>query len=275
MTASRVHAVIAAGLENPHLLARWRVEPDLLRNCGVNPYDLDLDALWKFAGLATKVRHNGLRDDLPQTFRLLNVAGLEIEVFASYASFCASEGRRYADTAEARAQDLLSFLEQWLDFDRHAHALLWDVMRYELALTRLSRLAAAPALPSAGSMAQRATRATSVPRVCGDIILHETRCDPRAVVATLQEKSPRLTATPLGTFYFGYWRRSAAAEIHILQLDALGFYLVSLADGKRSAADISRMLGGSRRPARGLLKALSELATIGILAFDPAPEQVS
>src|SRR5215470_2056585 len=275
MTASRVHAVIAAGLENPHLLARWRDEPDLLRNCGVDPNDLDLDALRKFAGLATKVRHNGLREDLPQTFRLLNVAGLEIDVFAAYASFCASEGRRYADTAEARAQDLLSFLEHWLDFDILTHALLWDVIRYELALTRLSRLAASPALPSGETMARRATRATSAPRVCGDIILHEMRCDPRAVMAALQEKSPRLTETPLGTFYFGYWRRSAAAEIHILQLDALGFYLVSLADGKRSPADISRMLCGNRRPARGFLKAFGELATIGILAFDPAPKQVS
>src|SRR5262249_14593033 len=209
------------------------------------------------------------------TFRLLNVAGLGIDVFAAFSSFFASEGRRYADTPQARGQGLLSFLGHWVDFYIISHALLLGVVRYELALPRLSRLAAAPALPSAESMARRSTRATSAPRVCGDIILHEMRCDPRAVVAALQEKSPRLTETPLGTFYFGYWRRSAAAEIHILQLDALGFYLVSLADGKRSPADISRQLCGSRRPARGFLKALGELATIGILAFDPAPEQVS
>lgn len=274
MTASRVHAVIAAGLENPQLLECWQREPDLLRKCGVDPDKLDLNALWKFAGLTAKVRHNGLRADLPLTFRLLNVAGLEIDVFASYASFRASAGGRYADTSAARAQDLLTFLEHWLDFARHEHALLWDMIRYELALTRLSRLATeVSALPAAESLAERTPRANSVPRLCGEIVLHEMRCDPRIVGATLLEKSPRLDEVSLGTFHFCYWRRSAAAEIHILQLDALGFYLLSLADGKRSTADLSRLIGGSRRPARGFLKALGELAAIGIVAFGPTQEQ--
>jgi len=68
MTASRVHAVIAAGLENPQLLERWQREPDLLRKCGVDPDKLDLNALWKFAGLTAKVRHAGqLRPRLPLT----------------------------------------------------------------------------------------------------------------------------------------------------------------------------------------------------------------
>jgi hypothetical protein len=274
MKARRVHAVIAAGLENPELLARWQREPGLLRGCGVDPDKIDLDALWKFAGLTAKVRHNGLRADLPLTFRLLNVAGLEIEVFASYASFRASEGGSYANTSEARTQDLLTFLEHWLDFDRHEHALLWDMMRYELALTRLSRLSVdVPALPAAESLAQRAPRATSVPRVCGHAILHEMRCDPRSVEEILKEKSPRLDEVSLGTFHFCYWRRGAAAEIHILQLDELGFHLLSLADGKRSTADLSCLIGGSRRLARGFLKALGQLASVGILGFDTPQEQ--
>jgi hypothetical protein len=268
MTASRVHSVIAAGLENPQLLARWQQEPDLLRDCGVDPDRLDLDALWKFAGLSAKVRHNGLRADFPLTFRLLNVAGLEIEVFANYASFRASAGARYADTTEARAQDLLNFLEHWLDFERPEHVLLWDLMRYELARARLSRLAApVPALPVAEFLDQRAPHAASVPRICGDVILHEMRCDPRAVGATLQEKSPRLEEVSLGTFHFCYWRSGAAAEISILQLDELGFYLLSLVDGKQTAADLSRLMGGSSRPARGFLKALGELASVGVLEF--------
>jgi hypothetical protein len=274
MKASRVHAVIAAGLENPQLLARWQREPDLLRSCGVEPDKLDLDALWKFAGLTAKVRHNGLRADLPLTFRLLNVAGLEIEVFAAYASFRAATGGHYAATSAARAQDLLTFLEHWLDLDRREHALLWDLLRYELALARLSRLAVpAPALSAVESLARHQPRATSVPRICGHIILHEMRCNPQLVGALLQEKSPRLGEVSFGPFHFCYWRRGAATEIHILQLDELGFYLLTLADGKHSAADISRSIGGSSRPARGLLKALGALATVGILTFASAPEQ--
>ena len=216
-------------------------------------------------------------DTVPLTFRLLNVAGLEIEVFAAYASFRAAAGGHYADTAAARAQDLLDFLERWLDFERREHALLWDMLRYELALARLSRTAMPdPTLPAAAAQSRlNARRAASVPRVCGHIILHETRCDPRFVGALLREKSPRLAEVTLGMCHFCYWREGATAEIHILQLDELGFYLLSLADGKHSIADISRLLGGSRRPAKGLLRALGELAVVGVIAFDSTPEQTS
>jgi hypothetical protein len=271
MNARRVHAVIAAGLENPELLALWQREPDLLRGSGVDPDTLDLNALWKFAGLTAKVRHNGLRADLPLTFRLLNVAGLEIEVFASYASFRAAEGGGYADTTDARTQDLLTFLEHWLDFDRREHVLLWDLIRHELALTRLSREAANPLAQGADKRVLVTPRATSVPRVCGDVILHVMRSDPRVVGAALREKSPRLDEAPPGTFHFCYWRKRGAAEINIIHLDELGFYLLSLADGKHSAADLSRLTGGSGRPARGFLRALGELAVFGILAFDASP----
>jgi hypothetical protein len=267
MIANRVHAIIAAGLQHPELLTLWQQEPDQLRDYGVEPGDLDLNALWKFAGLTAKVRHNGLRQDLPLTFRLLNVAGLEIEVFASYASFAATEKRQFANTAVGRAQDLLSFLEHWLDFDKRAHALLWDLIRYELALTQLSRTAAdfqggkivAPPKRLSGQ---------SVPRIRADISLHEMSCDPRLLGVTLQEKSPQLENVPSGSFHFCYWRPDATTEVHILQLDELGYYLLSFADGERPAAELSTLLGGNRKPSRGFLKALAELAALGIMAFD-------
>jgi hypothetical protein len=165
-------------------------------------------------------------------------------------------------------------MEHWLDFDRREHALLWDLIRYELALTRLSRRPETIAtLPVTEPIARRTPRAASVPSICGDVILYEMRCDPRTVAAKLKEKSPRLDEVPMGTFHFCYWRRDRAAEIHILQLDELGFYLLSLADGGHSAAELSRLLGGGKRPPQGLLKALSELAAVGILAFDIARKQ--
>jgi hypothetical protein len=85
MDASRIHSVIAAGLSDPALLAHWRQTPELLRRVGVDPAQLDLDALWKFAGLAEKIRCNPCRGDVPLTFRMLNKTGLEIEVFAGSA----------------------------------------------------------------------------------------------------------------------------------------------------------------------------------------------
>jgi hypothetical protein len=268
MSANRVHAVMAAGIDDPRLLAQWRREPALLRAYGVDPEDLDLNALWKFAGLTAKVRHNGLREDLPLTFRLLNVAGLEIEVFSSYASYIASQGGHYADSVEARAEALLSFLEQWLDFKQHAHALLWDLMRHETALSRLSRsAAAAQAFPAAES---GPARASSKPRIRGEIILQEFSFDPRLLGAILQEKIPRLETAERGTFHFCYWRGKAAVEIYILPLDALTFYLLSLADGERTAAELVRIMGGGARLQKGVLRALSDLATIGMLNFAPA-----
>lgn len=269
MIASQVHAVIAAGLENPALLSLWQREPERLRDCGVDPDKLDLDALWKFAGLTAKVRHNGLRADLPLTFRLLNVAGLEIEVFASYASFQAAYSRRYGDTTEARAQDLLCFLQGWLDYDRREHVLLWDLIRHELALKQLSRLVeGASAMPAKIAAQQLVRRTTDVPRVCGDVVLHVMRSDPQLVGRMLEAKSPRLDDVSLGSFHVCYWRNSRTVEICIVQLDELGFYLLSLADGMRSISDLSCLMGGSRRPARGFLKALEKLEAVGILTFD-------
>jgi hypothetical protein len=266
MNASQVHAVLAAGLENPTLIARWRHEPDLLRKCGVDPDTIDLDALWKFAGLSVKVRHNGLRGDLPLTFRLLNVAGLEIEVFSSYASFRAAEGKSYASTSEARSQDLLMFLEHWLDADNHAHALLWDLMRHELTLSQLRKIPqSAEGVTADHPHVQAPLRAHTVPRVCGELALHEMRSDPRVTEKLLRRKLPDLREVSLGKHHFGYWRKSD--ELFVLQLDELAFYLLSMIDGKRSTADLSYLIDGRRRPNPGLRRALGELAAIGILAF--------
>ncbi|HSS18575.1 MAG TPA: hypothetical protein VLL54_00615 [Pyrinomonadaceae bacterium] len=267
MIASQVHAIIAAGLENPTLLARWRREPDLLRQCGVDPNSVDLDALLKFAGLSAKVRHNGLRGDLPSTFRLLNIAGLEIEVFASYATFQSDRGRKYAATAAGRSSDLLLFLEQWLDFRKREQALLWDVIRHEMTLARLRK--SCPSITgSVVSTApkQRRPRGSSVPRICGEIVLHEMRSDPRLVEKLLQRKRPNLKDVSRAAFHFCYWR--TAEELFILQFDELGFFLLSMIDGKNSVADIALLIHGRRQVTAGLANALSELVALRIVTFN-------
>ena len=48
-------------------------------------------------------------------------------------------------------------------------------------------------------------------------------------------------------------------------INSVGFYLLSFADGKHSLADLSRMIGGKSRPPEGMLKAVNELAAVGIL----------
>jgi len=261
MIARRVHAAIAAGLKDPHLLLRWQRQPKLLRDCGLDPKTIDLAALLKFAGLTTKVRHNGLRADIPSTFRFLSITGLEIEVFSAYATFHA--GKSLAPTVQARSAELLLFLEQWLDFEKREHALLYDLMRHELALAQLRKLETST--PDLSSVVGQ-PRASSRPKVHGDIILHEMRSDPRVVQTLLSQKNPRLEEAPSGTFYFCYWRQKAE-DIYVLELDALGFYLVSNIDGKRTAAELSSSLCGNRRTPKALLQSLAELAAVGIVVL--------
>ncbi len=266
MKANKVHAVIAAGLQSPALITLWREDPNQLRECGIEPESFDFDALQKFAGLTAKVRHNGLRLDLPLTFRLLNVAGLEIELFSAYATFRAASGNGYADTTAGRAQDLLHFMEHWLDFDRREHVLLWDMMRHELALTNLASLKPT-SFRSRPSSPAKIPRPADLPRVRGSITLIEMRSDPRVVATVLQEKAPRLNEVEFGTFNFCYWRGEDAAAINVLQLDELGFCLLTLIDGATATATLSRKITGEKKTSKVIVTALGELAELGIIDF--------
>ena len=248
MIASRVHAIMAAGLENPELIARWKQEPELLRTYGVDPVAFDLDAIWKFAGLSAKVRHNGLRFDLPLTFRFLSLNGLEIEVFGAYAR------TSYAPTTERRIVELVDFLRDWLNFDKREHALLWDLIRHEAALAQLRKLTPA-------------AKQSRVPHVVGEIVLHEMTCDPRVVGRLLREKTFASERVQRCEVRLCYWNAGDPEEICILELDELGYHLLSLVDGEKSMADYNRLLGGKSRISKKLFSAFSELASVGVISL--------
>ncbi|MGH2720381.1 MAG: RiPP maturation protein ApyI [Actinomycetota bacterium] len=271
MNARRVHAVLAAGVQSPDLIERWQRDPQQLRAHGIDQDTLDLSALWKFAGLTTKVRHNGLRQRFPLTFRLLHVAGMEIEVFASYASFRSSRGHRYAPTTEQRAADLIHFLQDWLDLGRRDHSLLWDVIRHEQALSWLAGVLPSTAVEGAGaSPLARAPSSSSVPVVNGRIVLHEMQCDPREVAPMLFDREPRLHRLELSTRHRCYWRAGSPPEIRVLELDEFGYYALGFSDGVRSVAELSDELGGGP-PTPVFMSLLSELAAVGVLGFKPGP----
>jgi hypothetical protein len=262
MTARQVHAVIAAGMDDPSLLARWLDEPERLRRQGVDPATFDLAALRKFAGMTAKVRHNGLRHDLPLTFRLLNVTGQEIEVFSAYAAQRASDGAAYAPTTEERTRDLMAFLDVWLDRARPDHVMLWDLIRHEQALAQVRRASTAQSTTNSVAVS-----AAAVPHVCGAIVLCEMQCDPRAVAAALHESRPPLGDIAFATRYVCYWN-TGDGGLRIIDLDAFGFCALSLVDGARSVADLSEAMGGKRRPSRAFLQLLGQLGNASILRFE-------
>jgi hypothetical protein len=264
MTARRVHAVLAAGVQSPNLIDRWRTDPRALGAHGLEPSSFDLAALWKFSGFTTKVRHNGVRNLLPMSFRLMAVAGVEIDFFASYASFCAANGTTYTGTLDERCDKLVAYAQRWLDPSRNEHALLWDLIRHERALATLAE----PPAAAGDSAPPRA----GVPRVNGRLLLHEMRSDPSATAAALAQRDPVLDNAGEEPRYYGYWRPDGAGDVQIVELDAFGYYALANADGVRSAGELSAALGLGAQPAPTFLRCLRQLADAGIIRFEPLPE---
>jgi hypothetical protein len=111
----------------------------------------------------------------------------------------------------------------------------------------------------------RIPRSADLPRIRGTITLIEMRSDPRVVGAVLQEKAPRLNEVELGTFNFCYWRGEAA--INVVQLDELGFCLLTTIDGATATKTLSRMITGENKTSRVIVNALGQLAELGIIDF--------
>lgn len=266
MNAEQVHAVLARGVSDPRRLNEWASNPQALRTLGVDPASLDLAALRGFAGLALKVRHNGLRGAFLHSFRLLHAAGLEIEVFADYALALATAGEALASTDTARARALIAFVQRWHDPSLATHSLLWDLLRHESALFELAHLPAETRTPAARPAARPTPRA--VMRVRGAVRLHEMQHKPSDILLALRQREPDLTSIAPAASALCYWRPPDEAAVRIVELDAFGFAAVQAGQGQHLVAELSMALGlGSRVPdmVRTLLEQLREL---GLLAFE-------
>lgn len=267
MSLARVHAVMAAGVDQPQLLERWMTDAAQLRALGVEPEGFDLSALAKFAGLGVKVRHNPLRPMFPLSFRLMSVAAIEIDMFSAYALHRSREGRGFAADMAQRACDLVAFVGEWHDPAQRAHLLLWDAMRYELAVAQLRA-------PQSETIATPNIRSPRAPCIRGEIALHDLQSDPRVLADVLHVSTPRLEDVPLQPQTFCFWRASEGSgsdddtgDTAVIAIDALGQHLLSRIDGKRSAAALARELGGGRDAERAVAIGLDSLAAIGIVAF--------
>ena len=263
MNLARVHAVMAAGVDRPQLLEQWMADAAQLRALGVEPDGFDLQALAKFAGLGVKVRHNPLRPMFPLGFRLMSVAAIEIDLFSAYALQRSREGRVFAVDMAQRARDLVAFVGGWHDPDIRSHALLWDALRYELAVAQL-RAPQPAAIVRAGT--------SRAPRIRGDIALHELQSDPRVLAEVLHASAPELEDVPLQPQAFCFWRavdddNGDTSVTSVIAVDALGQHLLSRIDGRRSAAALARELGGGRDAERAVAIGLDSLAAIGIVAL--------
>jgi hypothetical protein len=254
VSGRRVHAVVAAGLADPLLLAKWADDAGALSELGIAAESLDISALRKFTGLTTIVRHNGLRHELPRTFRLLSAARIEIDLFADYVIHLARAGQGLAAGSAERASDLAAFIGEWIDPEDPAHLRVHDMVRHEAAILALGGEAAPAGQPSPGPAGTAG--ADSIPAVRGAIILHAFHGDPRSAGTEAASEPARL----------GYWRASAAEPLRIVDLDIFTFELLRRVDGAVSATRLAAMVTAGEPTAR-FLAALDEVAALGIITL--------
>lgn len=250
MNGRQVHALVAAGLRNPGLLDGW-VRGCAVPPAGADPSGLDLAALRKFSGLVALVRHNGLREDLPRSFRLLAAAGLEIDLFADYAVHVDSSGRSFAPGTAARASELAAYAAGWIDRADAGQRHFVDVLRHETAVARIGSETVFPVRPGSAGAAASAGGVSAI----------------RGIAVFLRfERDPRDDAgRPGGPVLLGYWREDAAAPLRILDLDIFSYELCRRVDGIATLAELSRVLTGGGPDPR-FLAAVDELVALGVLA---------
>lgn len=265
MSLARVQAVMAAGIEQPRLLVRWRAQPERLRALGVDPAEIDLDVLAKFSGLGVKVRHNPLRAHYPLSFRLMSATAMEIGMFAAYAEFRSLRRLPWAAAMPDRARDLLGFLDGWLDDGNPVHVRLRDALRYEDAIARLGPWHTATNVDDGVNL-------PDVPKLRGTVQLHEFGCDPRVLAGALHASAPDLGSVPDEPHALCFWRAPDADDVTVLDLDALGFHLLARLDGRRNVPALVRSLGGGRGATAAVRGALSTLAEFGLVHLPAMPE---
>ena len=267
MTAQYAHTIIAAGVSDPQLLAQWRRDPAALSRLGVDPNALNIEALWKFAGLITKIRHNSLRSDLPLTFLALNCTGLEIEIFANYSLRHTALKAAKPNSNEEKSNSLVKFLECWLNLTIPDHALIWDIIRHEHALSQTYHLVPDTQQKQFNIGESCEVEAYAIPVIQGSLLTYRMSFDLKTLVERFQRRPVDLSGLEPGEFFTGYWWSGEGSQINLLDLDALGFYMLSMIDGTNSIKSIAERLDGDEKfiQPQDLFAPLQELMDLGLL----------
>jgi hypothetical protein len=264
-SARLVHAAIAAAVADPAMLASWRESSTARAAAPIALDDRNLDRLWRFSGLATKVRHNDVRLSLPLTFGLLDRLGLSIELFADYAPHAAELRQAGRNTRAQKIAAISSFLYRWLHRRHAAHARVWDVLRHEKSIYE-AQSGASSNVPSHKS---RTFDASAVPMRAPNVTHRRLRCDPMALAEMLRSPSFDLTQVPVGAFHFAYRWNARRRCVDVVRLDETAVIVLDLVDGSSSINSIAQLCKRAGVPidCRKLLAAIRPLAAAGLLDF--------
>jgi hypothetical protein len=268
--APEVHAALAAALSDPDLLENWRRDPLALREVRIDERQIDLDQVRNFIGLVTKVRHNDLRAALPVTFKLIDKAGLSITLFADYAVKAAALRTQGKPTQAQKIAALAEYLSGWLDRDKPAHCLAWDIFRHEYSVLLL-RQAQRPVRAQADAVK---VRSGTVPRRDALMFHHEMTCRPAEVEAAFRARNYDLAQIPRQRSLYAYFTDQQDGRIRISEIDEATFVILDLADGTRSVGAIAALLreAGVAVQTRQLGKMVQQLVSSGMLVADVAED---
>ncbi len=266
--ARHVHSLLASAMVDPVLLERWRHNPCALKKMGTRAAALDINKLWRFSGLATKVRHNDVRLIAPLTFKLLDYAGVSIELFAAYARRADALRKDGKKSASEKLLSLSSFLSGWLDYSNPVHSLIWDLIRHESAILEL-QTGAASQPPVAGDSIFIEVSLRSTPIRRGTVIHHEMSCNPVELARKLRAGTNEIPLLPRGQYYFAYCQGSDSTRMKVLEIDAIGSVVIDLSDGHRTIGKMASLLHQAGIPleAEDLSLAVRELVANGSLAL--------
>ncbi len=255
-SARQVHAILASAVSDPELLERWRLDPN------VSPAEFDFDSIWRFSGLVTKVRHNDLRASLPAMFRMLDSAGISIELFAAYAPTAARLRTEKRSSKAEKIAALVEFIGKWLDLTQRRDAMIWDVARHEAALFHFRELATAE-IPTTAAPEYRPD---SVPVRRTGTVQYEMSSNPVSTARAVLTGGD-LTEVPAEPSMYAYCLAKDNPGTTVIAIDELASFLLDAAEGELSIADMAEQLrlAGVPIEAGDLLEPISVLAGSGLL----------
>jgi hypothetical protein len=266
-SAALTHSVLAAALVDADRLAEWRADPARLGEYGIEPAAIDLDGLADFAGLAERVRHNQCRGDVSLTFRLLWLAGLEIDLFRNYTPVSLQRRRAGLNSTPDRIAGLAEFVADWAG-DDPLRGLVRDTLDHEHAIARLHHAEAPTPPPGAG-----ATRPAdpAVPLPNGRIIVRTATSNPWQVADVLKTSKPDLDSIERGSWTLIY-RRGFDGSLTVSEVDKGLGSLVRVVAGDLDVAALAARLRAPQELLSTMLDRLTELGLFWWRSGSPSCE---
>lgn len=273
MDASKVHAIIAACLADPQIISALLANPEVTRQnfnkAGIDAEAFDWQSIQKFAGFVTKVRQNPVRNNLPLTFKALSICDLEIAVFTHYApNFTHLTHNGYLPD-ELRTETFVGFLTNWLDATNPIHLLIKDIVNHEWTIEQLHRLNTKT--PDEQPTISFMPTVKSVPTIQGVLKIQNMCYDMHQVIPMIQNNKLDMYEIKQKEFLLGYWCGGLGKQIKIVELQAIGAYILSAVNGERTIRDISDSLKqtfGKSTDEPTLLAFFKDYVEIGLLTFN-------